>query len=202
MSSTRPQAPELQVQRWFNAAAPITLQGLRGKIVVVHAFQMLCPGCVQHSIPQARKMHEIAKGSDIVTLGLHTVFEHHDAMTPVSLEAFLHEYRIGFPIGVDAHDRPGGMPITMTHYQLRGTPSLVLIDRAGTIRLNAFGHIDDLTVGATIARLIDEAPPAASAQPTTPARPESTIACDPDQGCAVPTDTNGTDNSNLTKENI
>ncbi|MDP1794039.1 MAG: hypothetical protein Q8K63_07865 [Acidimicrobiales bacterium] len=48
------------------------------------------------------------------------------------------------------------------------------------MRLNAFGHIDDLTVGATLARLIDEAPLTA----TTP-----TMACDPDQGCVLPTDT-------------
>ena len=32
--------------------------------------------------------------------------------------------------------------------------------------------------------------------------PTATMACDPDQGCALPTDTNSTDNKNLTKENI
>ena len=47
----------------------------------------------------------------------------------------------------------------MGRYQLRGTPSLVVIDRTGGIRLNAFGQVDDLTVGATLARLIDEPRP-------------------------------------------
>jgi len=186
---------------WFNTPTPVTLAGLRGKVVAVEAFQMLCPGCVSHGLPQAQRIVDTF-GDDVTVIGLHTVFEHHDAMTPVSLEAFLHEYRIGFPVGVDAHDRPGGMPITMTRYQLRGTPSLVLIDRAGAIRLSAFGPVDDLTVGSTIGRLIDEPPPAASAQPTTSAPPESTGACDPDQGCVLPTGTNTTANSNLTKENI
>lgn len=92
-------------------------------------------------------------------LGLHTVFEHHDAMGPVALQAFLHEYRIGFPVGIDAHDRPHGTPVTMARYQLRGTPSLILIDRAGRTRLNAFGHVGDLAVGAAVARLIDERAP-------------------------------------------
>lgn len=55
-----------------------------------------------------------------------------------------------------AYDRPGGTPITMARYQLRGTPSLVLIDRAGRIRLNAFGHVDDLALGRELGRLIDE----------------------------------------------
>ena len=46
-------APELQVAQWFNTDAPVTLAGLRGKVVLVDAFQMLCPGCVTHTIPQA-----------------------------------------------------------------------------------------------------------------------------------------------------
>ena len=154
MSSTRQQAPELQVQLWFNAAAPITLQGLRGKIVVVHAFQMLCPGCVQHSIPQARKMHEIAKGSDIVTLGLHTVFEHHAAMTPVSLEAFLHEYRIQFPVGVDQPGDGQPIPKTMAAYGMRGTPTTIVIDREGRIARHSFGQEDELALGLFLGQLL------------------------------------------------
>lgn len=174
-------APPLEVSTWFNTETPKLLADLRGQVVVIEAFQMLCPGCVSHGLPQAQRIVDTF-GSDVTVLGLHTVFEHHDAMTPVSLEAFLQEYRIGFPVGVDAHDRPGGTPITMSRYQLRGTPSLVLIDRAGRVRLNGFGHIDDLTVGATVARLIDEAPPTATAATTA-------MACEPDQGCTLPTDT-------------
>jgi peroxiredoxin len=146
-------APELQVQRWFNAPGPITLQGLRGKLVVVHAFQMLCPGCVSHAIPQAKRLHEFAKGSDLVVLGLHTVFEHHEAMTPVSLEAFLHEYRISFPVGVD---QPGSdaLPKTMEAYRMRGTPSTVVIDREGRIARHSFGADDDLALGLFLGQLL------------------------------------------------
>lgn len=170
-----PPAPPLEVSRWFNTDGPIDLAQLRGRVVAIEAFQMLCPGCVSHGLPQAQRIEAIF-GTDVTVLGLHTVFEHHDAMTPVSLEAFLHEYRIGFPVGVDAHDQPGGTPITMARYGLRGTPSLLLIDRAGHLRLNAFGQVDDLAIGASIARLIDEHPPSDD--------------CDPDQGCLVPTKEN------------
>jgi hypothetical protein len=163
-------APELAVSKWFNTTAEPTMATLRGRVVAMEAFQMLCPGCVSHGIPQAQRIQGTF-GDDVTVLGLHTVFEHHAAMTPVSLAAFLHEYRITFPVGVDSHDHPGGTPTTMTRYQLRGTPSLILIDRAGGIRLHGFGHVDDLTVGATLARLIDE--PAPSPNP----------ACDPDVGC-------------------
>lgn len=148
-------APELSVTRWFNTDANPTLADLRGKVVVIEAFQMLCPGCVSHGIPQAQRIQQNF-GDDVTLLGLHTVFEHHEAMTPVSLEAFLHEYRITFPVGVDAHTPGVTTPVTMGRYRLRGTPSLVVVDRSGRLRVNAFGHVEDLAVGSALARLIDE----------------------------------------------
>ena len=153
-----PVAPEWAVTRWFNTAEKPTLADLRGEVVVLEAFQMLCPGCVSHGLPQAQRIQHLF-GDAVTLLGLHCVFEHHDAMTPVSLEAFLYEYRITFPVGVDAHDGRRSLPVTMGRYQLRGTPSLVVIDRGGHIRMNAFGQVDDLAVGATLARLIDEPRP-------------------------------------------
>ena len=124
---------------------------------MIEAFQMLCPGCVSHGLPQARRISQTF-GDDVTVLGLHTVFEHHEAMGPTSLEAFLHEYRIGFPVGIDRHERPGGMPVTMERFGLRGTPSLIAIDRNGRIRLDELGAVDDLAVGALLGRLIDEDP--------------------------------------------
>jgi len=148
----------LAISRWFNTDDTPTLAGLRGEVVVIEAFQMLCPGCVSHGLPLAQRIHQTF-GDDLTVLGLHCVFEHHEAMTPVSLEAFLYEYRITFPVGVDAHDPGDTTPITMGRYQLRGTPSLVVVDRAGRIRVNALGRADDIVVGATLARLIDEPRP-------------------------------------------
>ena len=158
MQLTNNTAPELAVTRWFNTPDSPTLADLRGEVVAIETFQMLCPGCVSHGLPQAKRIQQNF-GDDVTLLGLHTVFEHHDAMTPVSLEAFLHEYQITFPVGVDAHAPGATTPITMGRYRLRGTPSLVVIDRAGSIRLSAFGHIEDLAVGASLARLIDEPRP-------------------------------------------
>lgn len=148
-------APEWVTTQWFNSA-PLSLAGQRGRVVVLGAFQMLCPGCVANGLPQLQRVEQAFSRQDVAVIGLHTVFEHHAAMTPVSLEAFLHEYRIGFPVGVDAHDDPTGPSITMRRYNLRGTPSLVLIDRAGRLRHSALGAEPDLALGARIATLIGE----------------------------------------------
>ncbi len=159
MQAFRP-APELDVAEWLNATGPLTLAGLRGKVVVLHAFQMLCPGCVRAGIPQAQRIAATFPGSDVVVIGIHTVFEHHAAMTPVSLAAFIHEYRLNFPVAVDRPGEHGPIPRTMAAYGMQGTPSLVLIDRDGRIRHHGFGAEDDLKIGAEIAFLMTERPDA------------------------------------------
>ncbi|MBS0302829.1 MAG: redoxin domain-containing protein, partial [Proteobacteria bacterium] len=109
-------APDWDVAQWFNAEQPLELAGLRGRVVVLHAFQMLCPACVRLATPQAQQVHEQFGGQGLTVVGLHTVFEHHEAMQPVSLAAYIHENRLRFPIAVDRPDGHGGIPATMRAY--------------------------------------------------------------------------------------
>ncbi len=118
---------------------------------------MLCPGCVSHGLPQAQRVRRLFAEEQVAVLGLHTVFEHHAAMTEVALEAFLHEYRIDFPVGVDAPSDAGPIPRTMAAYGMRGTPTLLLIDKQGRLRRQFFGQVEDLVLGAEIAVLLGEA---------------------------------------------
>lgn len=151
-------APPWTTREWFNTGEALHLADLRGRVVVLHAFQMLCPACVHHGLPQAQRLQATFGAAGVAVIGLHTVFEHHAAMTPVSLQAFLHEYRIRFPVGVDAPstDPREPIPLTMQAYGLQGTPSLVLIDRHGHLRQHTFGAVEDLALGAAIATLVAE----------------------------------------------
>ncbi|QUS42405.1 TlpA family protein disulfide reductase [Tardiphaga alba] len=150
-------APEWRTTEWFNTPSPLSLADLRGKIVMLTAFQMLCPGCVAEGLPQAQRVAATFKSSDVAVIGLHSVFEHHDAMGPAALRAFLHEYKIRFPVGVDAPDGPG-LPHTMRDYGFQGTPTTLLFDREGQLRRHVFGHIADLQLGAELMALICEQP--------------------------------------------
>lgn len=152
-------APEFEVVAWLNAPGPVTLASLRGKVVAVYAFQMLCPGCVAHAIPQAQAMVQHFGLDGVAVLGLHTVFEHHEAMNERALAAFVHEYRIDFPVGVDRPGERGPVPSTMARYGMRGTPTLLLFDRAGRLRHRLFGHVHDLRAGALVGSLLAESVP-------------------------------------------
>jgi len=166
MADHAPPAPGWSVSRWFNADGGLSLQALHGRVVFLHAFQMLCPACVQHAVPQSLKVAAAFANTDLAIVGLHTVFEHHHAMSPEALQVYLHENRIRYPVGVDAHrdDDPGAhpLPLTMQAYAMQGTPTLVLVDRAGRLRRQVFGLVDDLRLGAEIATLLAEPAPAGS----------------------------------------
>jgi hypothetical protein len=77
-------------------------------------------------------------------------------MMPVSLEAFIHEYRLTFPIGVDQPAERSPIPVTMARYEMRGTPTAILIGRDGCIRHHGFGQEDDMALGAIIGTLLAE----------------------------------------------
>jgi peroxiredoxin len=156
LDSEQQSAPELEISTWLNTAQPLRLGELRGRVVVLHAFQMLCPGCVLHGVPQAQRIHDLFDRDEVQVIGLHTVFEHHEAMRETSLKAFVHEFRVTFPVGIDRHVAGEALPLTMARYAMRGTPTLILIDRAGRLRAHLFGQMDDLAVGAQIARLAAE----------------------------------------------
>jgi thiol-disulfide isomerase/thioredoxin len=175
-----PLALPLQTSRWFNAS-PLQLSDLRGRVVVLEVFQMLCPGCVSHALPQALEIAQTFARDDVAVIGLHSVFEHHAAMTATSLEAFLHEYRIGFPVGVDAEVAGSPIPATMQAYAMQGTPTTILIDRAGRLRLQHFGRLRDLAIGAHIAALVGETTPIAAAAQAT----AQVHGCD-ENGCPLP----------------
>ena len=144
---------EWSIDIWFNYDGDLSLADLRGRVVALEAFQMLCPGCVTHGLPQAQRIRDSFSENDVTVIVLHTVFEHHDAMQPHALKAFLHEYRIRFPVGVDKPTEKG-LPETMAKFKLQGTPSLLLFDREGFLKSHYFGSVSDMKVGADISKLL------------------------------------------------
>ncbi len=146
--------PDWNVSEWLNVEGPLSLEGLKGKVVVMETFQMLCPGCVATGLPQAQRVADSFSPDDVQVIGLHSVFEHHQAQGHrAALEAFLHEYRYTFPVAIDRVDDAHRQPATMRAYGMQGTPTLVLFDRSGQRVLQHFGHLPDLVLGAKIERL-------------------------------------------------
>lgn len=160
IASTNAAAPELDVSTWIGAPSP--LRSLRGRVVLVEAFQMLCAGCVSYGLPQAGRVHRLFP--DVAVVGLHTVFEHHEVTGPDALKVFLSEFGIHFPVGVDRQDG-GVLPVTMRTYGLQGTPSVLVFDRRGHLRFSHFGRLEDITLGVVLGQLLAEPEPDRASEP-------------------------------------
>ena len=155
------QAPEWDVSEWINGEA-VTIDELRGKVVVVEFFQLWCPGCNRFSIPLMHRWNKIFN-KDIVSGGLamlsiHTVFEGHSYQSPARLRDFLKEKGIEHLVGIDRHMDGNEIPETMRRYLTRGTPEMVIIDKRGRIRFQRFGGFEPTEAESLIRELLEEAP--------------------------------------------
>jgi hypothetical protein len=147
--------PALVTAQFYNAPEAPTLAGLKGKVVVLVGFQMLCPGSQRHALPQAERLARTFSADEVAVIGLHMVFENHSEMSPSQLEAFLKSERVTIPILVDQQNG-AGVPKTMEAYGMQGTPTLLLFDRQGRLRRHYLGAVDDVRLGAEVMALAIE----------------------------------------------
>jgi hypothetical protein len=164
-------APEWQIKAWFNDN-PGQLSGLRGKIVLLHFFQLWCPGSNSFSIPLVNRWNETyGQREDVVVVSIHSPFEGFDYQTTDRLREFIKEAGMVHHVGIDAYESPDdAIPITMKRFEAQGTPHIVIIDREGKIRWSHFGWFDALPVEAFLDRLLEEKPDQ-DAGPGSPAPP-------------------------------
>jgi len=171
--------PEFIIQRWFNTEGPLKLASLKGRVVVLAAFQTHCPGSLKHGLPQAARMAQSFNTDEVVIIGLNTAFEEHDKQAAGALEAFIGERGYTFPI---AKDEPNGgeLPHTMTAYEIQGTPAVLIFDRQGRLRRHYLGQVDDIRLAAEVMTLAIEARDAPKEQSAALERRLAAALTDPD----------------------
>ena len=81
-------APELEVAQWVQGD-PVNISALKGRVVLVEVFQVNCPGCFVHALPQVVHLHESYEAQGLTVIGLATAFEDFDQNTVVNLERFI-----------------------------------------------------------------------------------------------------------------
>jgi peroxiredoxin len=117
-------APNLAVSQWMQGR-PTNIDQERGNVILVEVFQVNCPGCFTHGIPQALNLHLKYYSSGLKVLGVATAFEDYDKNTSDNLKLLLTtgevigetrkvlseygrlqpgyklSYKIPFPVGMD-----------------------------------------------------------------------------------------------------
>ena len=141
-------AEPVGIQTWINSA-PLTLEQLRGKVVLVDFWTYTCVNCIR-TFPYLKLWHSRYADDGLVILGIHTPeFEFEKDYTNV-LKA-TQENGIAWPVAQDNDFE------TWQAYNNRYWPAKYLIDRDGVIRYTHFGEGKYAETENEIRALLEEA---------------------------------------------
>ena len=147
-------APEFRdVTKWLNSE-PLTMEGLRGKVVVVHFWTYGCYNCA-NNYPHYRAWQERYAGKDVAIVGIHTpeTEGEHDI---ARIKAQAKKNGLKFAIAVDNDGS------NWRAWNNRVWPTVYVVDRKGVVRygwegeLNYKGQKGEETVRKTIDALLEE----------------------------------------------
>jgi cytochrome c biogenesis protein CcdA/thiol-disulfide isomerase/thioredoxin len=153
---------------WINSA-PLTIQGLRGKVVLVDFWTYSCINCLR-TLPHLEAWWRAYHRDGLVIVGVHTpefAFEHVTA----NVRAAVQRLRVPYPVVQDNAYK------TWDAYANEYWPAEYLIDRQGRIRHVEFGEGHYPETESLIRRLLGasgaHATPVADATPTEAMTPET-----------------------------
>ena len=136
---TRP-APAWKNQSWLNSDGPVTLESLRGRVVLLNFWVFTCYNCT-NTVPSLVDLDHKYREQGLTIIGIHTpefppyAGEHDKGNVARALK----EHGIEYPNAQDNDDA------TWNLYRIQYWPSFVLIDKKGMIRYEGYGefHLND-----------------------------------------------------------
>lgn len=150
----RIRAPEFpQNYTWLNSDRPLSLQQLRGKVVILDFWTYCCINCL-HVLPDLKYLEQKYK-NDLAVIGVHSAKFDNEKEIQSIRQAIL-RYDIEHPVLIDS-----GFDVWQ-QYTVRAWPTLVVIDPQGYVVANFTGEGHRDAIDQTIAQLIQKHRVAAS----------------------------------------
>jgi thiol-disulfide isomerase/thioredoxin len=126
-------APEFAgIERWLNTEGPLSMQDLRGRVVLVDFWTYSCINCIR-TRPYMVRWYERYKDQGLVVVGVHTPEFPFEKKTANVMDA-LSRYQINYPVAQDNDF------VTWRAYNNQYWPARYLIDAEGGIRYTHFGE--------------------------------------------------------------
>lgn len=135
-------APEWHNTSWLNTDRPLTIESLKGRVVLLNFWVFTCYNCT-NTVPSLVDFDTKYRDQGLTIIGIHTpefppyAGEHDKANVAKALE----RHHIAYPVAQDNDNA------TWNLYRIQYWPSFVLIDKKGQIRYEGVGefHLNDET---------------------------------------------------------
>ena len=143
-------APEISRpgMEWFNIAAPLSLDDLRGKLLILDFWTTCCINCM-HMLSSLRRVEE-AFPEEVVVIGVHSP-KFAAERNAVNLREAIARYGIAHPVVNDPD------MILWREYRVRAWPTLIFVSPDGAVIGQAPGEPDSDLLLRTVANLVEEA---------------------------------------------
>ncbi|PPS45269.1 thioredoxin-like domain-containing protein [Chroococcidiopsis sp. TS-821] len=144
----RVRAPQLpQNQAWLNVEHPLSLQQLRGQVIILDFWTYCCINCL-HILPDLKYLEQKYK-DNLTLIGIHSAKFDNEKEVENIRQAVL-RYDIEHPVLVDS-----GFKVWQ-QYAVRAWPTLIIIDPEGYVvnSLSGEGHRD--AIDQLVAQLIEK----------------------------------------------
>src|SRR5690348_5726655 len=126
------EAPEITgIDRWLNSE-PLTIGGLKGKVVLVDFWTYSCINCLR-TLPYVTRWYDKYKDRGFVVIGVHTPELSYEKSTP-NVQAAIRRFGIKYPVAQD------NRYATWKAFDNAYWPAVYLIDRSGRIMLKHVGE--------------------------------------------------------------
>ena len=148
------QAPDFRgIGRWLNSE-PLTLDGLRGRVVLVDFWTYSCINCLR-TLPYLREWDDRYRDAGLTIVGVHSpefAFERKES----NVRENVRELRLRYPIALDNDFA------TWSAWHNQYWPAKYLLDRNGHVRYFHFGEGEYAETEQAIRSLLGDAAPVAS----------------------------------------
>ena len=125
-------APEFTgIEKWLNSE-PLTMQQLRGKVVLVDFWTYTCINCI-NTLPHVTSWHQKYKDQGLVVVGVHTP-EYPFERNTDNVKTAIKRFDLRFPVAQDNRYATWGA------YNNQFWPAFYLIDKKGQVVYTHFGE--------------------------------------------------------------
>lgn len=134
------QAPAFSLKD--NDGNTITLESLKGKVVVLNFWATWCPPC-RAEIPDFKKVYAEYKDKDVEIIGVSLDHKGWDVITP-----FLKKWEINYSVVL------GGAKIARDYGNIRSIPTTFIIDRDGKVVDEHVGAMSEAVLVKSFEKLL------------------------------------------------